>query len=249
MTQRSWASGLTSDAPDALRRAVPQQRRAPLAPEQGRLPAGAHRAAAPVTVPVAPVPVRSWAPDAWAPWAAGRQPAAVEALGARGLGRWLVNATVLVVVVVFLGLAVGPRSGAYQTTTMLTGSMRPSYPPGSVLVLTPMPVDDLEAGHVITFHAPVEDKRVVTHRVVSVDRSGERPVMVTKGDANSGADPWKAVVTQDVVWRARFAVPGVGRAIQELREPWAQLALTRGLPALLLVSLLVTVWRPERPGA
>ncbi len=153
------------------------------------------------------------------------------------------------VLAAFLGLAVGPHTGAYRTTTMLTGSMRPLYPPGAVLIISPQPVSELAPGQVVTFHAPLEDRRVVTHRVVSVDRSGSRPVMVTKGDANPGNDPWAAKLSDDTVWRVRGSVPHLGSAIQMLRTPLAQLVLTRGLPAILLLGLLVSVWRPERKDA
>jgi signal peptidase len=161
-------------------------------------------------------------------------------------GHLLLDVVLVVVVIAFLALAIGPRTGAYRTTTMLTGSMRPLYPPGSVLLLVPQDAADLAPGQVITFRAPVEDKRVVTHRVVSVDHSGPTPVIVTKGDANNGNDPWVATVTSDKVWRVKGVVPYLGRAIQELRRPTAQLVLTRGLPGVLLVVVLVAIWRPSR---
>ncbi len=164
-------------------------------------------------------------------------------------GTAIVNLAVLLALVALLGLAIGPHTGAYRTTTMLTGSMRPLYPPGSVLVITPQKASDLAPGQVITYNAPIEDRRVVTHRVIAVDHTGPYPVMETKGDANNGPDPWKATVKSDTVWRVQGVVPHVGRAIQLLRDPRAQLVLTRGLPAVLLLSLLVSLWRPERKRA
>lgn len=243
MTQRSWAPDVESDAPAALRCHVPVQR-SPRRENAVRVPRP--RSASPTTAALLGGNEPSWAPDPWSPLSGCREGTAAEGVGARGLAAWTGNLVAALVVLAFLGLAIGPQTGAYRTTTMLTGSMRPAYPPGSVLVVTPQSVDDLAAGQVITFHAPLEDRRVVTHRVVSVDRTGPRPVMITKGDANAGVDPWQATVTEDTVWRVRFVVPVVGRAIQQLREPWAQVVLTRALPALLLVSLLVAVWRPER---
>ncbi|MDX6226597.1 MAG: hypothetical protein QOE64_2973, partial [Frankiales bacterium] len=40
-------------------------------------------------------------------------------------------AAMLLGVLGFLFLGVGPRTGTYRTVTMLTGSMRPTYPVGS----------------------------------------------------------------------------------------------------------------------
>ena len=181
----------------------------------------------------------------------GPAPAAFDSARARrGATRFLrvgavvaLNAVLLSAVVGFVGLAIGPRTGHYQTLTMLTGSMRPQFPPGSVVVVTREPVAELRPGHVITYHAPIEDRRVVTHRVVSIDRSGPQPVVVTKGDANAGNDPWQAALKDQHVWRARFAVPLVGDAIRLLRQPAAQTVATRVLPGVLLVWLLASIWR------
>lgn len=156
------------------------------------------------------------------------------------------NLTVTLAVLALLALGVGPRTGEYRTLTMLTGSMVPQFPVGSVVVVTPEPVASLRPGQVITYRAPTDDRRVVTHRVVSVDRSGPKPVITTKGDANAGVDPWRAVISDETVWRARGTVPYLGSVIRTLREPIAQLALTRALPVALLAWLLLAVWRPTR---
>ncbi len=44
----------------------------------------------------------------------------------------------------------------------------------------------------ITYRIPAEDRRIVTHRIVEIEVAGERPVVVTKGDANRNPDPWVA---------------------------------------------------------
>lgn len=167
----------------------------------------------------------------------------------RGVALVVLNVVLLGAVAVFAGLALGPRTGHYQTLTMLTGSMRPQFPPGSVVVVTREPVEDVRPGHVITFHAPTEDRRVVTHRIVSIDRSGDKPVLITKGDANVGNDPWEAALNEPYVWRARFAVPLLGDAIRQLRQPTAQLVATRVVPGALLVWLLVSIWRGDSKDA
>lgn len=186
-------------------------------------------------------PRRTWSPEP-APRLAAAPPrrrrgslAAVVAL----------NAVTGTAVLGFVAVAVGPQTGAYRTLTMLSDSMAPQYPSGSVVLVTPEPVSSLRAGQVITFHAPTPERPVVTHRVVDVDRTGPRPVITTKGDANDDVDPWRAVLGDDVVWRAQAAVPFAGRAIAALRGQAARTALVQVLPAVLLGWLLVGVWRPR----
>jgi len=155
------------------------------------------------------------------------------------------DVVVLAAVVAFAALGVGPHVANYRTLTMLTASMRPAYPPGSIVVVTEAPASTLRAGDVITFNAPTPDRPVVTHRVVEVNRVGVVTRVITKGDANNANDPWgEFAITGTTVWKARGDVPLAGHAVANLRRPEVQLALTRVLPVALLVWLLVSVWRP-----
>ncbi|MDQ0677334.1 signal peptidase [Arthrobacter pascens] len=160
--------------------------------------------------------------------------------------------TVMVVVAVaaFLLLAVGPRVLHYQTSTMLTGSMAPLINPGDVVVTAPAPVSAIRVGDIITYHIPVEDHRVETHRVVEILTNEEGTTAVrTKGDANNGADPWRATLQGDTVHRHILTVPSVGQAIRMLREPVVLNTLMYGAPAVLVIGLLASIWRRNAESA
>ncbi|HEX2074362.1 MAG TPA: signal peptidase I [Geodermatophilus sp.] len=167
----------------------------------------------------------------------------------RGVGafavRWSVRALVAVAVLAFAGLALGPHVLGYRTMTMLTASMAPGIEPGDVVVTTPLPVEDVAPGMVISYHIPVDDHRVVTHRVVSVEHGPDGAVMVrTKGDANEHVDPWIAVLKGDTAYQVRAVVPELGHLISALRTPVVTQLLVYGAPALLAGWLLMTIWRP-----
>ncbi len=169
---------------------------------------------------------------------------AVRPTWARALP-WLVRALVGTAVVALLGLAVGPHVFGYRTMTMLTGSMAPEIDPGDITVVTPLAVEDVTAGMVIAYHIPIDDHRVVTHRVVSVERGEDGSVTVqTKGDANEAVDPWKATLHGDTAWQVQAVVPEVGHLIQALRTPVVSQVLLYGAPALLAGWLLLSIWRP-----
>ena len=139
---------------------------------------------------------------------------------ARSAGRWSLRALVTAAVLAFLGLAVGPHVLDYRTMTMLTGSMAPTIEPGDIVVSTPLDVDDVEIGMVITYHIPIDDHRVVTHRVIEVDHTADGTVSVrTQGDANDAPDPWTAVLSGDTAYQMRTVVPEIGNAITALRDP------------------------------
>ncbi|SEP06805.1 signal peptidase I [Trujillonella endophytica] len=193
----------------------------------------------------APGAVREPAPVAEATGTA--RPAPIRA-AARLAGRWTLRALVAAAVLAFLGLAVGPHVLGYRTMTMLTGSMAPAIAPGDVIVSTPVDVDDVAVGMIITYRIPVDDHRVVTHRVVEVERTAADGTLSvrTQGDANAAADPWTAVLSGDTAWQVQAVVPKLGTVITALRDPAVSTALVYGAPALLAAWMLLTIWRPAR---
>lgn len=163
------------------------------------------------------------------------------------LGRCLAAAALLASLALALLVAVGPRTGAYRTLSVLSASMQPTFGPGSVVVVRPVAVGGLAVGDVITYNVPVEDGRVITHRIVEIDRAGGSTTIRTQGDANAAPDPWTTTLTGEVAWRAERSLPALGYVIGALREPLVSRLLTAGGPALLGVVLLLHLWRrPER---
>ena len=154
----------------------------------------------------------------------------------------------------FLGLAVlvlatvtlGPRLGLFQVETVLSGSMEPLFEPGDLLVVAPEPLKDVRAGQVLSFHAPTPDHQVETHRVVRVIHPGAHPIIVTKGDANSAPDPWRARLHGTTAWRMVGVVPDAGSVIRTLREPWVHVIAVLLVPLLLAAAALRSIWRPRR---
>lgn len=146
----------------------------------------------------------------------------------------------------FLMLAVGPRILGYQTSTMLTGSMSPFINPGDVVVTMPVPVREVGVGDIITYHIPVEDQRVETHRVTEITTNPDGATSVqTRGDANNGVDPWLATINGTTVDRHVATVPYIGQAIRALREPIVLNVLMYGAPAVLVVGMLASIWKKD----
>ena len=179
-------------------------------------------------------------------------PAALHALRATAAfaGRWSVRLLVAAAVAAFAVLAAGPHLLGYRTMTMLTASMSPGIDPGDVVVSTPLAVTDVTEGMVISYHIPIDDHRVVTHRVTAVEHGPDGTVTVqTRGDANDHLDPWTAVLQGDTAYRVRAVIPEVGHLITALRTPTVNHALVYGVPALLAGWLLLGIWRPEDDDA
>jgi signal peptidase len=160
-----------------------------------------------------------------------------------GLGA---NAALLLCVVVFAFVAIGPHVLGYRTSTMLTGSMEPGIMPGDVVVTVPKPASEVEVGDVISYHIPIEDHRVETHRVTSVERSADGTVTIrTKGDNNENVDPWAATIQGDTVWEMKAVVPKLGTVIRVFRAPAVQHGIFWVALGGLLLLGLSTIWRSD----
>ena len=163
---------------------------------------------------------------------------------ARRIVRITASLLLLAALAAFAGLAVGPHLFGYRTATMLTGSMAPGIVPGDIVVAVQEPTSEVAVGDVITYHIPVEDHRVETHRVIEVQHAKDGSIAVrTQGDANDGADPWTATLDSDSVWQVKAVVPYVGDAIRALRTPVVGHSLMYGVPAILLIWMLSSIWR------
>jgi signal peptidase len=168
----------------------------------------------------------------------------------RTIARW---GLLVPIAALFVGLAVLPRLGLYRPLTVLTGSMRPTFDPGDLVIVRPEPVGSVRVGQVISYSVPVGAHQVETHRVIRILKSGAHPVIQTQGDANNWRDPWTAQLQGTTAWRLSFVVPYGGYAINALRGRTAHLLTVVVAPMLLCLVLLAQLWgfsfRPGSRGA
>lgn len=147
---------------------------------------------------------------------------------------WLVF-IVLILVGVFLLLPALPTHDRVASYAVVSGSMSPKIPTGS-LAFTKKAVD-LDVGSIIAFRSPIDSKQVVLHRIVAVDSGHGTTVYSTRGDANPTKDAW--LVTPDQIKGEYIvSVPYVGYVIGWTKSPIGFIAVI-GIPALILIALQV----------
>jgi signal peptidase I len=157
------------------------------------------------------------------------------------------NAVVAVSLLALVLVGIGPRLAGYRTLTVLSGSMRPTFSPGDLVVVTRERAADLRVGDVISYQVPVGARQVETHRVIRIVRRLPTPIVVTKGDANDHADPWTAELHGETLWRYRFAVPWAGTVVVALRNPLLEKTALFFLPLLLAAIGLARIWGTPIP--
>ena len=119
---------------------------------------------------------------------------------------WLV---LLVAVLLLVTLVAVPRLIGATPYTVVSGSMAPTFPTGSVVVVRPIVLDAVQQGDVITFQLAPGRPQVVTHRVVGIDVVDGAVRLQTQGDANRVPDP-ATVREEQLRGRVAYHVPWVG---------------------------------------
>ncbi|QDP97954.1 signal peptidase I [Microlunatus elymi] len=122
------------------------------------------------------------------------------------LGAVVLTLVVVAVVALAVALTVLPALVGGQTLTVLSGSMQPRLPVGSVVVNKPADVATLQRGDIVTY--AIGDT-LITHRIVAIKQSSDGPVFTTRGDANNADDtaPVHAAQLRGRLW---YDVPYIG---------------------------------------
>ncbi len=103
-----------------------------------------------------------------------------------------------------------PRLFGCEIYHVISGSMEPAIPTGSVVYVKEIEASDLQKDDVIAYYSSDENGAIITHRVVQ-NRvvSGE---FITKGDANEKED--LTPVTYDrLIGKVVLSIPFLGRVL------------------------------------
>ncbi len=147
---------------------------------------------------------------------------------------WNIFTTVIVVlVVIFAVLLIGIRLFGVQVYSVISGSMEPEYPVGSLIYVKEIDPSAIEVKDVITYVLPSE--MPATHRVVRIDE--ENQLFYTKGDANKieDGDP---VHFRNLIGTPVFKIPYLGYVAYYIQHPPGMyIAIAAGAVLLILVFL------------
>lgn len=159
-----------------------------------------------------------------------------------------ISAGLLIVVLAVATLAVIiPFATGSQGYNILTDSMRPAYPPGTLVIVKPVKAEDLRLGDVVTYQVTSGDPTVITHRIIAttLSTSGNRS-FTTMGDNNAVADP-QPISEEQIRGRVWYALPWVG-ILSSARQnsAYGLLIPIAGFGLILYSGYLVLSWLGER---
>jgi signal peptidase I len=120
------------------------------------------------------------------------------------------GALLIAVIALAFILVIVPKASGATPLTVLTQSMEPLYPPGTLLFVRPVKQADIKIGDVITYQIQSGKPAVISHRVIAINNPADGTrTFVLKGDNNSDPDP-AAVIPAQIKGRLWYSVPLLG---------------------------------------
>ena len=119
-------------------------------------------------------------------------------------------AALLLVLALAAAVVVVPKLAGAIPLTVLTNSMAPGLPPGTLVVVAPVDPADLRIGSVATYQVQSGRPGVITHRIIEISTlsTGERS-FVFQGDNNTAADP-TPILAEQIQGRVWYSLPLLG---------------------------------------
>lgn len=180
-------------------------------------------------------------------------PVALHPVGLHSVGLGLSAGLFAVILGLAAILIAVPFLAGATPLTILTSSMEPRLPPGTLIVVKPKPVDEIQIGDVVTYQIRSGHPEVVSHRVVRVNSSSDgKRSFVTQGDNNAIADASPVVAGQikGALW---YSVPWIGylsTAVNGQNRSWIVPAIAvaiLGYAGFMLAGGIVDAMRKRRP--
>jgi signal peptidase I len=160
---------------------------------------------------------------------------------------WIIAGLLFALILV---LVVVPRLTGSTPYTILTGSMVPTMPPGTIVVTRPEPFSVIRVGDVLTYQIASGQPAVVTHRVLGINVEADGSQTLTmKGDANPSPDLKRVIPKQvrGVVWYSVPYVGYVGAVGSADTRSVAARVVGAGLIAYALYVLIASLVRGRKP--
>ena len=149
----------------------------------------------------------------------------------------ILSTLVLLVLLAVAAMILVPMLMGYKEMAVLSGSMEPTIPVGSIVYVKPL--DDatlLEPGDICTYTL-ADGETMVTHRVVSIDP--ESQTLITKGDANDTEDG--AIRFDQVFGETQFHLPYLGYIAINAKTPTGIMAICGVLVVVILLNFIPAI--------
>ena len=154
----------------------------------------------------------------------------------------LLTMLILVALAILAALLILPTLLGYKSLAVLSGSMEPKYPVGSVVYAKEINPEELQVGDVVSYS--IGGETLVTHRVFNI--LSEEQQIITKGDANETED-MNPVAYSSVVGKVHFHMPYLGYISIYAKTPLGIIAICGILIVMILLIFLPEIFEDNHP--
>ena len=148
----------------------------------------------------------------------------------------------IIIVAVYLPITI-PRAFGYEIYTVISGSMEPAIPTGSLVYVKYIQPEEIQTEDVIAFYGTDADGSIVTHRVVS--NSAAMGNCITKGDANSDND-MNPIPYANYIGKVQLSVPKLGGIFQTITGTNGKIAAVSMIGLAIVLEILAAVLQGKR---
>ena len=148
----------------------------------------------------------------------------------------------IIIVATYLPITI-PRAFGYEIYTVISGSMEPAIPTGSLVYVKYIQPEEIQTEDVIAFYGTDADGSIVTHRVVS--NSAAMGNFITKGDANSDND-MNPIPYANYIGKVQLSVPKLGGIFQTITGTNGKIAAVSMIGLAIVLEILAAVLQGKR---
>lgn len=152
----------------------------------------------------------------------------------------ILSTLILIVFAAIAAVLILPVVFGCKSMAVVSGSMEPNIPVGSIVIVNEVDAEELEVDDVITYQ--ISGGTMVTHRIVAIDN--ENQCVTTKGDANDVEDG-NPVAFSNIVGKKLFHVPLLGYLTIYIKTPLGIVGVCGVMIVLILLNFLPSVLEPE----
>lgn len=144
--------------------------------------------------------------------------------------------TILLIILVLVCIPLTiPRMIGYNIYTVVSGSMEPAIPTGSLVYINNMAPEEVQKDDVIAFYGATDGSSIITHRVVT--NSTIMGEFITKGDANEEND-MNPIPYSHFIGKVVLSVPKVGGLAQTFTSMTGKIAAASMIVLAIVLHLI-----------
>lgn len=147
---------------------------------------------------------------------------------------------IIIILMITAGLFIVPQIIGYKSFAVVSGSMEPNIPVGSIVYAKEIEFNKLQEGDVITFYS---GDNIVTHRIVEITDNDKS--FKTKGDANNDNDGGK-VLYSDIIGKVVFSLPFLGYISMNIKTPLGIAMICAVIFVILLLNYIPEIFNEEK---